>query len=376
MTRLAALILMVLALTSVTPSAQEQERLLKAAMNTELVNGDLKAAIEQYRKVAAGGNRTLAAQALLRMAECYEKLGDPAFRKIYERLVREYADQKEAVAVASAALRRIEGVAPAAMASRRLWTTPSDSQLGDRGSAISLEERFLTYRDTTRRSDLVVHDFAAGRDRPLSNRPNAVVNVDYVLGSAISRDGRQVAFTLVRIGVNRGELRLAALDGTGVPQSRLLFANEDVEWLAPLDWSPDGNWIAVQVDRPDRTRQLGLISVRTGALSVLKSSEWRGASQLFFSPDGRYLGFDLPAGETASGQRDVFVLAMDGSREIPAVVGASDDTMMGWSPDGKYLLFASDRKGAVGLWGLPIADGKPQGPAQLTNRTCRGFLSA
>jgi Tol biopolymer transport system component len=38
---------------------------------------------------------------------------------------------------------------------------------------------------------------------------------------------------------------------------------------------------------------------------------------------------------------------------------------MGWSPDGKWLLFASDRTGAMGLWAIAIADGKPQGAAQL-----------
>ena len=57
-------------------STQDVERLLKAAMNTELVDGNLKLAIEQYKKVADSGNRALAAQALLRMADCYQKLGD------------------------------------------------------------------------------------------------------------------------------------------------------------------------------------------------------------------------------------------------------------------------------------------------------------
>jgi Tol biopolymer transport system component len=39
--------------------------------------------------------------------------------------------------------------------------------------------------------------------------------------------------------------------------------------------------------------------------------------------------------------------------------------MMGWSPDGKRLLFASDRRGAMDLWALPVADGKPQGAPEL-----------
>src|SRR5207253_1630540 len=34
-------------------------------------------------------------------------------------------------------------------------------------------------------------------------------------------------------------------------------------------------------------------------------------------------------------------------------------------PDGKWLLFTSDRTGSMGLWGLPFADGKPQGAPEL-----------
>ena len=57
---------------------------------------------------AQSGNRAVAAQALVRMAECYQKLGDSESRKIYEQIVRDYTDQKDAVTVAKAHL----GAAP------------------------------------------------------------------------------------------------------------------------------------------------------------------------------------------------------------------------------------------------------------------------
>ena len=55
----------------------EAERLLQKAILLENVDGNLQAAIEQYKKIVAenGGNRVVAARALLRMAGCYEKLG-------------------------------------------------------------------------------------------------------------------------------------------------------------------------------------------------------------------------------------------------------------------------------------------------------------
>jgi len=249
------------------------------------------------------------------------------------------------------------------MASRRVWTPSPDADPSS--GAISPDGR-LVYTDWET-GDLAVHDFVSGRDRRLTNSQGTWddPSKESAAGSTISRNGKQVAYSWDNVkGGN--ELRVTSLEGTGLPQSRLLFANEDVRYVAPYDWSPDGNWIAVQLERQDRTGQMGLISVRDGgSLSVLKSAEWQGAHELFFSPDGKYLGFDAPVGESANDQRDVFLLAVDGSREVPAVVGSSNDTMMGWSPDGKYLLFASDRGATVGLWAVPIADGRPQGTPEL-----------
>src|ERR1051325_10602400 len=107
---------------------------------------------------------------------------------------------------------------------------------------------------------------------------------------------------------------------SGMPPSRLLFDNQDVEGAFPGDWAPDGKSIAVMIKRRDNTGQIGLLSVPDGALRVLKSVDWRGTTMLAFSPDGKYLAYDLPAGDDTE-QRDIFVLATDASREVPAVVG-------------------------------------------------------
>jgi Tol biopolymer transport system component len=92
--------------------------------------------------------------------------------------------------------------------------------------------------------------------------------------------------------------------------------------------------------------------------------DWKGPTKIFFSPDGRYIAYDLSVNEN-TGERNIFVMATDGSRETVAVAHPSVNTIMGWSPDGMLLLFASDRSGSTGLWALPLADGKPQGDARL-----------
>jgi Tol biopolymer transport system component len=119
--------------------------------------------------------------------------------------------------------------------------------------------------------------------------------------------------------------------------------------------------VVVWLQRKDQTSQIGLLKVADGSMRILKSLDWRGPERLSFSPDGKYLGFDVPVSDTDSSQRDVFVIAVDGSREHAVVQRPGHDRMMGWSADGRTLLFASDRTGTLGLWGTSVVDGAASG---------------
>ena len=333
---------------------------LKAAEHKQEVEGDLKGAIAAYQKLVAapGVSRKTAADALVRMGQCYEKLGDAESRKAYERVVRDYADQKEAVAMARVRLGHSESVGrQTGMAARQVWRAPA--RRGIYGT-VSPNGRLVPYVNWDEHGDLFVHDLASGADRRLTNTAS---DNEFAEGSVFSRDGKQLAYSWLN-GKNRYELRIIGLQGASVPEFRRLYDNEDVNYVSPDDWSPDGKWLAVQLHRKDRTKQIGLVATQDGSVRVLKSVDWRGATRLCFSPDGKYLAFDLPASDTTE-QRDVFVLAIDGSGEIPAVVHPSQDALLGWSPDGKRLLFASDRCGSTGLWSLAFADGRPQGTPEL-----------
>ena len=93
---------LVIVLAGVTLSAQNLNVELQRVTQQEIVTGDLRAAIDSYKKIVAraGSNREVAAQALVRMAESYQKLGDVEARTIYARLIRDFSDQKDAVAIA------------------------------------------------------------------------------------------------------------------------------------------------------------------------------------------------------------------------------------------------------------------------------------
>jgi hypothetical protein len=87
----------ILLLSSASGAASTPELALRAAIQKEAVDGDLEGAIRMYAAIAESGNPVIAAQALLRMGSCYEKLGDPKARTAYERVIVQFASQKEAV---------------------------------------------------------------------------------------------------------------------------------------------------------------------------------------------------------------------------------------------------------------------------------------
>jgi Tol biopolymer transport system component len=360
MRKTVVVVLVAIALASASPGAQDAEKLFKAAMNTELVEGNLRSAIEQYRKVVESGPRPLAAQALLRMAESYQKLGDAEARKTYERLVRDYADQSEAVAIART---RLGGATPAGRTSEGISTRRVvDIGAESEPDSVSDDGRLLSYIDWST-GNVALVELATRTTRPLTNTGGWAQSDEFAEESVLSPDGQQIAYSWSNTA-QRYELRVLSLEGKAQKPARILYTNKDVEWIAPADWSRDGQWIAVQLIRSDRSGQIGLVRVADGTLRVLKTAAWRNPSTLSFSPDGRHLAFDLPADDT-SDQRDIFILAIDGSRETPAVVGSSNDTVIGWSPDGRMLLFASDRRGSVDLWGVHVSDGRIQGSAEV-----------
>jgi Tol biopolymer transport system component len=83
-----------------------------------------------------------------------------------------------------------------------------------------------------------------------------------------------------------------------------------------------------------------------------------------FSPDGSYIVYSYQQKED-SPYNDIFLLSTDGGRGIPLIEHPVDDFVLGWAPDGKNILFASDRTGNFDVWVIQVADGKPQGTPKL-----------
>lgn len=248
---------------------------------------------------------------------------------------------------------------------RRVWS--ASQYVGLSGSSVSPEGRYQTFTDWTT-GDLAIHDLVTGENRRVTNKGPLSKVMEFAESfMQFSGDGKQLAYIWDRNGY---ELRVINLDGSA---SRLVYRNEEWEVRA-FDWSADGKYIAAVVPKASGTgtNQIALIRVIDGSVQGLKdlSGPSPGGLRMGFSPDGRFLAYDLPVnGESAN--RDISMLHMDGSQETTAVAHPANDRLLGWTPDGGALLFTSDRAGSTGAWLQPLQDGIPQGAAQLVRGNMR-----
>ena len=353
-----------------TQGVSEAERLLQRAMQKENVDGDLKAAIEEYRKVLArrDTSRAVAAKALFQIGQCYEKLGNVEARKSYEQLVRDYADQTDLAVEARARLAALTKAAGSANGST-LTVRQVLAGLGvGAANAVSPDGRFLSFaKYDNGAADLFVRDLVTGKIRRVTNHKDS--GLEHWQSSVFSPDSKQIAY-ICQNGW-QFELRIIGIDGSN---PRVLIGKE--YWkedlgspgIGPGAWAADGKHILVSLSRRDKPWQIALVSVSDGSVRVLKSMDWRGPhGYMGLSPDGRYVAYDFPQKEGAK-ECDVFLLPSDGGPEIRLAQHPATDRTVGWAPDGRGFLFVSDRTGTMDLWFVQVDQGKPQGPPLLVKK--------
>ncbi len=364
---------LLITLSPAEPPAQQSqsaEVLLGAALHQEEVEGKLEAAIATYQKLLAAhpDNRALAAEAQFRIGMCFERLGRREAQKAYEEVLAKYADQPEFAAKARERLEALsaadaEGASgPLTMRSRMIEGAPGDTPM----CTISPDGRYLAFTGP-QTGDLVIKELQTGRLRRLTDEGTEGkedVTVSQSLGGATwSSDGERIAYTwnFFDMVVRRQELRVVGIDG-GKPQ---IIARFDGRQLGRCVWAPDEKSFVTTISPEDDSPKIALITVADGSLRTLvdlKREIW--PTTKIFSPDGRTIAYDrLP--DEASPERDIFLLSLETGQNIPLIQHPADDYLLGWTHDGRWLVFASDRTGALGLWVAEVTGTKIKGEPKM-----------
>lgn len=339
--------------------AQNGYDLFQKALAKERGEGKLEEAIALYQKVIdETKDESLAAKAQLRIGFCYEKLGREEAQKAFQKVVDNYPAQVDTVKTAReklVLLQRIQmdlekGLSQTGL--RLVWEGPDVELMG----AASPDGRYICYTDWGT-GDLAIHDLKTGEKRRLTGQTKW--DGKFVENSRWSPDGELIAYTW-DMGA-AAELRIVGLDGA---KPRALYQGKG--YPSVMDWSPDGRQILAVLYSQIDEQSILLIDASDGFVRNLKNltfpvtySSGR-AGHMDFSPDGKFIAYEF--------HNDIHILAADGKTENTIVKHPANDRLLGWTPDGKYVLFRSDRTGVNDVWLLPMTDGKAGGEPELIHK--------
>jgi Tol biopolymer transport system component len=157
-----------------------------------------------------------------------------------------------------------------------------------------------------------------------------------------SPDGRLIAFSEHDAGGG-----IFVVGATGESERRL------TDFGGNPAWSPDGKQIVFAsetVDLPHSrvsVSKLFVVDLAGGQPEQLLDSD---AVQPKWSPSGARIAFWSVVG----GQRDLATVKADGSDRIAVTNDAALDWAAEWSPDGRWIYFASDRGGSMAIWRIAV----------------------
>jgi Tol biopolymer transport system component len=362
--------LLLFIMISATPlSAQTMDDLYQRALRRERVTGDLKGAIDLYQQVARGPNRPLAARALLRMGEAYEKLGQRDAIRAYQRIIQQFADQTE---VANDARRRIALLEqPSRPASSALTLRRVGMDMDAFGSPTP-DGRFFVYTDWDRfNGNLAMKDLVTGEVRQITR--DAREGISWAVSSRVSSNGRLVAIQWSAYSGRewQPQLRLIGLDGRN---DRIVIANTDLHLgqIEPYSFSADGRWLLIGTETMDRKAALSIVDITTGQVRPIIDLPEELPFKASLSPDAKWIAYDVAANPEAA-ERDIIIMSAAGIATSRITHHASESQPI-WAPDNRHLLFSSDRSGVPAVWSVVVRDGVVVGePALVQSGMSWGF---
>jgi Tol biopolymer transport system component len=190
---------------------------------------------------------------------------------------------------------------------------------------------------------------------------------------AWSPDGHWIAFLRVRQSFQAAVMMIPSLGGQEREVAELSLDTYEIlrHWesysVPPpfLAWSSDGRWLlSIEENAPHGTFSIVRVSVETGEKRALTfpPNRTKGDGGLVVSPDGKTLAFTRTLGLF---EKDIYVVSLSEDmvlRGAPKRLTFDNKEIdgLGWTPDGRSLIFSSKRGGRRELWRIAVSpEGKP-----------------
>lgn len=200
---------------------------------------------------------------------------------------------------------------------------------------------FTWFGEDSKNLEIYVKQTDAGKPLHLTENPGGRDG-----SSAWSPDGRFIAFT--RQARETGASGIYVVPAFGGAERKLFAVAASNLLGAGLDWSADGKWFVFSSRKTEAEPfALTLLNAETLEARTLVAPPAQGEGDVRpdFSPDGQTVAFSRVTQESI----EVYLTNLSGeARRLTfdnlKVVGAA------WMPDGKSLVFSSNRGGSFALW--------------------------
>jgi Tol biopolymer transport system component len=321
--------------------AQTGNDLFQQAVVMEQAEGNLRAAVQIYERIVEefADDRELVARALVQIGGCYEKLGLTDARQVYRRVIDDFPEQRSEVAVAR---ERLASLAQELAELRRgptfrkieIASKPQNGVLSPDGSTLAFIADGIVWAVPLEGN---VDPNIAGEPVRIAEVPGAY---DFGNNFAWSADGEWMAVngddienSAYVVPVSGGEVQMIPTLTRAGPSGYDLGLSPDGQQLAytALDTTQEYSWFNGHV----------YVAPFEGGEPRRVSSSW--GSDAAFSPDGEFIAYvgyrerdDLPEGaQPWSG--DLWVVRSTGG--VPVKLTDVDGILSGpvWSADGRFI---------------------------------------
>jgi len=227
-------------------------------------------------------------------------------------------------------------------------TTITESAYIDKDPSFTPDGKYIYFCSNRGGNDFAIWRIGYGMPLGLTRITSGMFRTEDVRVSP-SLNANKIAYASLAPTAGIFELQIWTATLQGALQTQFRYGR----WP---DWSPDGKKIVFS-SRDRRTGNYKIWMMDADGTNWTQLTFGDGNDiQPKFSPDGKYIAFASNVGVDYRKVHnyDIWVMRVDGSMKTQLTTNGSEDRNPIWAPDGKTIYFVSNRGGTWNIWSIGV----------------------